>query len=371
MSSQKSIQERLLMEEHFYDLLAQLPDITDLYAPDDPTELQEVVSKLERMAALKNLPEPEQQPTSHTKLAPIIPIRPIEENERLFVEQNFGMEFPVCVASKKDRRRLTSLEYNNSDGGKYVLAREANGALPAPEHNPLWQWALMKFSIAARQVAHIPLSTAVPAPKVGVDVRELARLLERSAGGSFYDFVDDAFKSFAGITVTATNVVYDAKTKRRRKSIGKMHLIEYQSWREEADELEGEQLAYYEPVASLSWIQPSNFLWENIRANFVLPITSIRELAQMSYVAQRLTAWLKKHGQTQPRDGWFATTLLKKIPLKLRSYDIKSKLRKPHSELMALSVLLSEPEYSGRGQDIKIKYHINSAFLKTPAKIED
>jgi hypothetical protein len=259
------------------------------------------------------------------------------------IEQNLGCELPVCVANRSDVKN-EAIEIRSGDDVTYRLVRAADSLLAAPEHHPTWLWFLDRCHAAFR-AGH------KEAPRIALNLPELALSLGRTPDGRWYADVDEAFKRFSSSIIKAGQILYLGDKNKVVSAHGAFGtLCNYVSWRTENAK---ERHSLVDGVDG--WVQPGPFVWESIRQGYLkaIPLLEIRRIK--AYVAQRLYLYLSKHCRPGGQFKVSVNKLLPKIPMKI-SKNIKEKLKTHHGTLQAIGFLAFEPVYEGRGANLMVIY---------------
>ena len=322
-------------------------------------QLELFIQNRTQLAPIPNTEPSSDTDTPATELARIIPLRPLSPEDQAFVEQNFGCEFPVCVSNRR-HRKMEKIEFTTEKGAHFRLTRDVTGMFPGPEAYKFWLWFLTKCSQAAQKFSKQPLGS-VPPPLIGIDPVELGEVFDApkskrdgSFGGSWYDLLDESFNLFADLRVTSRKAIWDAESKRHITLTGKEGLLSYWSWRERQD-WSGQTAFDFKKGGA----RPSQLLWDSIRAGYGLSVGLLKDIGTLGFIALRLQTWLTKHGNLQPEAGWFASSILPKIPLQTPPDQLKRVLAGPHQELLDIGFFSQPATFSGRGKKLRIRYHLS------------
>lgn len=284
-------------------------------------------------------------------MAEVIHLRPLTTSEDIWTEQNLGCELPVCVSNRKHVKD-PAITFSTDDGRHWRLERGVCGKLPAPEYYKYWLWFVDRCVRAAAESPKAP-------PWIDVNPLELFDLFGHGKSGERYRIIDDAFKAFAELRMTAKSAFYDPTNGRVFHEEAHTSLCDYISWREES--LSGGD-PRNPPRAK---IRPGYMLWESVKADYVksFPLEPIKDLP---YVSQRLFTYISKHclpGRHYTVNVW---KMLPKIPLELRSNQVKTVLNRYHADLISKGFLLpmtpakpGDPpgvEWKGRGKNLIVTY---------------
>ncbi|RYF46336.1 MAG: hypothetical protein EOO38_14305 [Cytophagaceae bacterium] len=262
----------------------------------------------------------------------------------LRLEQNLGCELPVCVPNRSDVGK-EAIEIRSGDNLIWRLVRAADSLLPAPEHHPVWLWILDR-SHAAFQAGHNE------APRIAVNLHELAVALGRKPDGRWYRDVNEAFIRFSRMIITAGQSLYVGEENEFVDTSGAFGtLCNYVSWRT-TDAKERKTLV----DGADGWVQPGPFVWESIRQGYLkaIPLPQMREIK--AYVAQRLYLYLSKHCKPGGQYKVSVNKLLPKIPMSCTTDQVRKKLKPHHAALLKFGFLACEPVYEGRGQGLMVTY---------------
>lgn len=297
--------------------------------------------------------EPQPRPSLRTKgeiaakvkLGQVVRLPPKAESDTMLrLEQNLGCELPVCVSNRSDVKN-EAIEILSGDNTTWRLERTASSLLPAPEHYPIWLWIVDRCQVAAR-------AGCTEAPRIPINLQELARGIGRQSNGQWYRDVDEALSRFSRMIITAGQALYlDGEDEIVCTNGAFGTLCNYVSWRTTNAKARKTLID-----GSDGWVQPGPFLWQSILSGYLkaVPLLPMRELK--SYVAQRLYLYLSKHCRPGCQFTVSLNKLLPKIPMKCTSDQIRKKLKPHHAVLRDLGFLAREPSYKGRGQSLMVTY---------------
>ena len=267
-----------------------------------------------------------------------------EKDEYLRLEQNLGCELPVCVGNRSDVKK-PAIEIRTSNDVAWRLERTADSLLPAPEHYPIWLWILNKCQAAARL-------GCMEAPKIPINLAQLARDLGRKPDGRWYNDADEALSRFSRMVITAGQSLHMTGTGYVVSNTGAFGtLCNYVSRRTTRP---SQRQLLVDGVDG--WVQPGSFLWNSICSGYLkaVPLLPMRNLR--SYVAQRLFLYLGKHCQPGGDYKVAISKLLPKIPINCPTKNVKIKLHPHHQALLDAGFLASYPVYEGRGTGLMVAY---------------
>jgi hypothetical protein len=262
----------------------------------------------------------------------------------LRIEQNLGCELPVCVANRSDVKN-EAIEIRSGEEVIYRLVRAADSLLAAPEHHPIWLWFLDKCHAAFR-------AGYKEAPRIALNLHELALSLGRTPEGRWYADVDEGFKRFSSSIIKAGQILYLGDKNEVVSAHGAFGtLCNYVSWRTTNAK---ERQTLVDGIDG--WVQPGPFVWESIKQGYLkaIPLPEMREIK--AYVAQRLYVYLSKHCKPGEQFKISMNKLLPKIPLNSPMNHAKRDLKRHHHALSELGFLACEPVYTGRGQGLMVTY---------------
>lgn len=276
----------------------------------------------------------------------VVRLPPKAKNDSMLrLEQNFGCEFSVCVANRRDVKN-DAIEMRLDNGSVLAIERTSRSLLPAPEHNPLWLVLLDMFQAAAH-AGH------TKAPRIAINLQELAQRLGRQdGGGRWYADVDEGLSRFGRAVVTNTGALHMPDGEHFSDAGGALGtLIHYQSWRpknatERKALINGKE----------GWVQPGPFIWASILSGYLKAVPLGPVLQLPAFVAQRLYLHLHKHCRPGGQYKVSTSKLLSKIPLSCPANETKRQLKKHHQALCDLGFLACEPVYEGRGESLMVTY---------------
>lgn len=296
---------------------------------------QEIVEAQKSAAAAQEQPQ-EAQPVVTGKLIKLPP-RALDGSFKL--EQNLGCELPVCAANRR-AVDAEAIEVATDDGVVWSLERSVRSKLPAPEHYPYWLWFLDRCQAASENGEQ-------KAPAIKLDPVELFDLFGSPKGGANYTQIDEAFERFSSMLIRNRSAfVMKGKTYEDKANLGT--LCFYRSWRVKPNR--DQELFEF----AKGCVVPGQVLWSSVQGGYLksIPLSPIRDL---SYVGQRLYTYLSKHCQSRGEFVISARKLLPKIPMVCPPDQIKKELRKHHEQLGKVG-FLSNVEFDGRGENLKITY---------------
>lgn len=256
----------------------------------------------------------------------------------LRLEQNLGCELPVCVANRRDVNDV-SIRFKTDEGLEWQLMRGAATKLPSPEHYKYWLWFLDRCNQAAEQGMTL-------APRIALIPTELSRAFNLAPSGQWYRDVDEAFKCFSHLIVSAHSV-FHAGGKQMTTDTTLGTLCYYSSWRDNKG---------FEGLESRGWIAPGPLLWSSIQNGYLLSVPMDKLVQLNSYIAQRLYTYLSKHCRPGKEYTVSLRKLLPKLPMKTPLEKASSALRRHHADLVKVGFLARAPKFVGRGVNRMVVY---------------